>query len=195
MKLSFSKLITIARGTLLGLFARRAGWPVMIGGSVELKGLRSLTLGNRVMIGSYAVVGRDVVLGNLSSIGRNTYVDNGVTIGDRVSISRNCSLVTSTHGSDAPDRRAGRARFVSPLRIGDGCWIGTDVVILPQVTEIGAYTVVGAGAVVTRNLPANVLAVGNPARVIRELPPLPITQPAGRSPVSQPAPDTQADEA
>lgn len=55
-----------------------------------------------------------------------------------------------------------------PVRIGSGCWIGAGVNILPGIT-IGDNTVVGAGAVVTKDLPANVVAVGNPCRVLREI--------------------------
>jgi maltose O-acetyltransferase len=57
---------------------------------------------------------------------------------------------------------------VARITIGDKVWIGGGAIMLPGVT-IGANTVVGAGAVVTRDLPANVVAVGNPARVVREL--------------------------
>lgn len=56
----------------------------------------------------------------------------------------------------------------SPIAIGDGVWLGGGVIVLPGVT-IGENTVVGAGAVVTRDLPDGVVAVGNPARVIREV--------------------------
>ena len=58
--------------------------------------------------------------------------------------------------------------FALPVTIGDGCWIGGGVIILPGVT-IGEGCVIGAGSVVAKNIPANSLAVGNPCRVIREI--------------------------
>ena len=58
--------------------------------------------------------------------------------------------------------------FAKPVAIGNDCWFGANVVVCPGVT-IGENSVVGAGSVVTRDIPANVVAVGNPARVIREL--------------------------
>lgn len=69
-------------------------------------------------------------------------------------------------------RRAGEICFVSPLEIGEGSWIGTDVIVLPQVKKIGAYSVIGAGSVVTKDVPDNVVVAGNPAKIIRELEPI-----------------------
>ncbi|MCO7221391.1 sugar O-acetyltransferase [Klenkia sp. PcliD-1-E] len=90
-----------------------------------------------------------------------------VTIGDDVQIGPGVQLLTPTHPID-PVRRRERWEGSAPITIGDGVWLGGGVVVLPGVT-IGRDTVVGAGSVVTRDLPPRVVAVGNPARVVREL--------------------------
>jgi maltose O-acetyltransferase len=108
-------------------------------------------------------------------IGANVFVNWGsvfldvgrITLGDFVQLGPNVQLLTATHPLDAGRRREGW-EGVEPITIGDDVWLGGGVIVLPGVT-IGARTVVGAGAVVTRGLPEGVLAVGNPARVIREL--------------------------
>ncbi|AUX47635.1 maltose O-acetyltransferase [Sorangium cellulosum] len=90
-----------------------------------------------------------------------------ITIGDDVLMGPNVQLITATHPVE-PEPRRQRWERGKPIKIGNNVWLGTMVIVLPGVT-IGDNTVVGAGAVVTRDLPANVLAVGNPARVIRSL--------------------------
>jgi maltose O-acetyltransferase len=90
-----------------------------------------------------------------------------VTIGDDVQIGPNVQILTPTHPLDAELRRA-KWEAAEPIAIGDNVWLGGGAIVLPGVS-IGADTVIGAGAVVTRDVPANVVAVGNPARVIRTL--------------------------
>ncbi len=90
-----------------------------------------------------------------------------ITIGDDVQIGPNVQLLTPTHPLE-PGPRRDKWEGAQPITIGDNVWLGGGVVVCPGVT-IGADTVVGAGSVVTKDLPARVLAVGNPARVIREL--------------------------
>ena len=93
------------------------------------------------------------------------FASGGVEIGKHVMISSNCSISSVTHPVDAA-RRASQPLLMKPVRIEDNVWIGMGVVILPGVT-IGADAVVGAGAVVTRDVPAQTVVVGNPARVLR----------------------------
>ena len=76
-------------------------------------------------------------------------------------------IYTATHTMDYLERRNWTA-YNKPVRIGDDCWIGGGAIICPGVT-IGPRSIIGAGAVVTRDIPADSLAVGNPARVIRTL--------------------------
>lgn len=90
-----------------------------------------------------------------------------ITIGDDVQIGPNVQLLTPTHPLDAEPRRA-KWEAAAPIEIGDNVWLGGGVIVLPGVA-IGADTVVGAGAVVTKDLASGVLAVGNPARVVRRL--------------------------
>ena len=90
-----------------------------------------------------------------------------VTIGDDVQIGPNVQLLTPTHPVEPGPRRE-KWEAAAPITIGDNVWLGGGVIVCPGVT-IGENTVVGAGAVVVGDLPANVVAVGNPARVIRQL--------------------------
>lgn len=90
-----------------------------------------------------------------------------ITIGDDVQMGPHVQLLTPTHPVE-PGPRRDKWEAAKPIAIGDNVWLGGGVVVLPGVT-IGENTVVGAGSVVTRDLPANVVAVGNPARVVRTI--------------------------
>lgn len=90
-----------------------------------------------------------------------------ITIGDDTRIGPGVQLLTPTHPLE-PDRRREGWESAEPITIGSNVWLGGGVVVCPGVT-LGDDTVVGAGSVVTRDLPAGVLAVGNPARVVRPL--------------------------
>lgn len=89
-----------------------------------------------------------------------------VTIGNNVLFGPNVQIYTATHPTNAEERN--KFQFAKPITIGNDCWIGGNVVICPGVT-IGDGCTIGAGAVVTKDIPANSLAVGNPARVIKKL--------------------------
>ncbi len=110
-----------------------------------------------------------------TSIGARTFANWGlvlldvatVVIGDDVQIGPNVQLLTATHPVEPGPRRE-KWEAAKPIVIGDNVWLGGGVIVCPGVT-IGADTVVGAGAVVTGDLPASVVAVGSPARVIRDL--------------------------
>ncbi|MFC3501240.1 sugar O-acetyltransferase [Micromonospora krabiensis] len=91
----------------------------------------------------------------------------GVTIGDHVLFGPRVGIYTSNHSLDPAERAAG-ACYAKPVTIGDHVWIGGDVTINQGVT-IGDNTVVGSGSVVTRSIPSGVVAVGSPARVLREI--------------------------
>ena len=90
-----------------------------------------------------------------------------ITIGDDVQIGPNVQLLTPTHPLDAHLRRE-KWEAAEPITIGSNVWLGGGVIVLPGVT-IGQNSVVGAGAVVTRDLPDNVVAMGIPARVVRSV--------------------------
>jgi maltose O-acetyltransferase len=91
-----------------------------------------------------------------------------VTIGDNVMMGPRVQLLTALHPIEDHDARIAGWETTAPIVIGDRVWFGGGVIVCPGVT-IGDNTVVGAGSVVTRDLPDHVLAVGNPARVVRKI--------------------------
>ena len=131
-----------------------------------------------------------------AQIGENCYIEpplhanwsgKHVHLGDNVYANFNLTLVDDTHiyiGSNTmigpnviiataghpvlPELRLKVAQFNSPVHIGKNCWLGAGAIVLPGVT-IGDNTVIGAGSVVTKDIPANVVAVGNPCRVLRSI--------------------------
>ena len=90
-----------------------------------------------------------------------------VTFGDNVFVAPHCGFYTAGHPLDHERRNAG-LEYALPITIGNNVWIGAQVCVLPGVT-IGDDSVIGAGSVVTKDIPAGVLAAGNPCRVIREI--------------------------
>ena len=109
------------------------------------------------------------------SIGRRFYANTGcvfldcarIEIGDHVFLGPNVQLYAVTHPLEAELRRQGLERGL-PITIGDDAWLGGGVIVCPGV-EIGEGAVVGAGSVVVRDIPAHVVAAGNPCRPIRSL--------------------------
>ena len=95
-------------------------------------------------------------------------MDSGkITIGNNVFIAPNVCIITEEHAMDVKQRLEG-LEYTHPVNIGDNVWICTGSLILPGVT-IGANSVIGAGSVVTKDIPPNSLAVGNPCKVIRQI--------------------------
>jgi maltose O-acetyltransferase len=90
-----------------------------------------------------------------------------VTFGINAFLAPNVQIYTATHPTNAQERISGR-EFGKPITIGDNVWIGGSSVILPGV-NIGHNAVIGSGSVVTKNIPDNVVAVGNPCRVVKQL--------------------------
>lgn len=90
-----------------------------------------------------------------------------VTIGSRTLFGPNAQVYTATHPTHYQERASGR-EFAKPIAIGEDVWVGGSAVICPGVT-IGDRTIIGAGSVVTRDIPSDVFAAGNPCRVIRPL--------------------------
>ena len=93
--------------------------------------------------------------------------DIDIYIGNHVMIAPNVTITATGHPVH-PELRKNGTQFSIPVRIEDDVWIGANVVILPGVT-IGKNSVIGAGSVVTKNIPDNVVAVGNPCQVLREI--------------------------
>ncbi|MDR2981554.1 MAG: sugar O-acetyltransferase [Puniceicoccales bacterium] len=139
-------------------------------------------LGNHVYvdIDFHCEYGKNIFIGNKVIINMNcTFVDNNrIEIGNNVLIASNVQIYTATHPTKAVerivqdwDKNSGRSycnTYALPVKISDNSWIGGGSIILPGVT-IGENSVIGAGSVVTRSIPENSIAVGNPCRVIKSI--------------------------
>jgi maltose O-acetyltransferase len=128
-----------------------------VGEDVEIRQPLRVDYGYQIHIGPRSFANWGLVAADVARI----------DIGADVQIGPNVQLLTPTHPVE-PEPRREKWEAAQPITIGDNVWLGGGVIVCPGVT-IGADTVVGAGSVVVRDLPAGVLAVGNPARVVREL--------------------------
>lgn len=107
--------------------------------------------------------------------GKNVYAnfnltcvdDTHIYVGDYTMIGPNVTVATAGHPI-LPELREKAYQYNMPVHIGRNCWLGAGVVVLPGVT-IGDNTVIGAGSIVTKDIPSGVVAVGNPCRVLREI--------------------------
>jgi len=108
-------------------------------------------------------------------IGNNLYMNYGcivldcniVEIGDNVKCAPNVQIYTAYHPTDPQIRLSGK-ELAAPIKIGNNVWIGGSAIVCPGVS-IGDNTTIGAGSVVVKDIPANVIAVGNPCKVIRDI--------------------------
>lgn len=107
--------------------------------------------------------------------GKNIYCNFGVTmvddthiyVGDNTMFAPHVTIATAAHPI-LPELREKACQYNMPVKIGKNCWLGANVIVLPSIT-IGDNVVVGAGSVVTKDLPDNVVAVGNPCKVLRSI--------------------------
>ena len=107
--------------------------------------------------------------------GKNVYAnfnltlvdDTHIYIGDHTMIGPNVVIATGGHPL-LPELRQKGYQYNAPVHIGKNCWIGAGAIIVPGIT-IGDHSVIGAGSVVTKDIPSNVLVVGNPCKVLREI--------------------------
>jgi len=127
------------------------------GDGVHIRPPFHLEYGTRVSIGARTFFNYDCVMLDVAP----------VTIGAACQVASRVQFVTPTHPIDPGPRRTGW-ESAKPIVVGDNVWLSAGVIVCPGVT-IGDDTVVGAGAVVTRDLPAGVVAMGVPARVLREI--------------------------
>lgn len=115
-----------------------------------------------------------IARGRLVSIGANTYINSNFTLVDdyKITIGKDCliapNVVISTTGHPIEPSMRTKGMYSFPVTIGNNVWIGMGAMILPGVT-IGDNSVIGAGSVVSRDIPANVIAMGAPCKVIREI--------------------------
>lgn len=115
--------------------------------------------------------GRHVHFGKrvYANFGLTCVDDTHIYIGDHVMIGPNCVLATANHPIH-PALRERAYQYNLPIHIGRNCWLGAGVIVVPGVT-IGENTVIGAGSVVTKDIPAGVVAAGSPCRVLRAIGP------------------------
>ncbi len=113
--------------------------------------------------------GYNIEIGDNFFANHNCVILDGakVKFGDNVFIAPNCGFYTAGHPVDSARRNAG-LEYAYPITVGNNVWIGGGVQVMPGVT-IGSNVVIGGGSVVTHDIPDNVIAVGNPCRVLREI--------------------------
>jgi maltose O-acetyltransferase len=128
-----------------------------VGERVQVRPPFFCEFGTQVSIGSGTFVNVDCVMLDVAAI----------TLGEACQLGPRVQLLTPTHPVDPGPRRAGW-EAAEPIAVGANVWLGGGVIVLPGVT-IGDDTVVGAGSVVSRDLPAGVVALGVPARAVREI--------------------------
>lgn len=176
----FHRLREQAGGVHARIFLARillAPIPLYFAGAIRTRVLRMLGLrigGSTDFAGMPTITGHGDIYARLT-IGEECWINirlvlnvgNRVTIGDRVSIGHEVMILTDSHEM-GPERQRAADLISMPIVIGSGVWIGARAIILPGVT-VGDSAVVAAGAVVTNDVPPNVLVGGVPARVIREL--------------------------
>ena len=133
---------------------------------------RRFSLGRRSVVESYCCINNavgDVVIGDHTRIGIHCTVIGPVTIGSHVNLAQGITVTALNHNFSDPSLRIDEQGVsTKAVVIGDDVWIGANAVILPGVT-IGSHVVVAAGAVVTKDVPANTLVGGVPAKIIKQL--------------------------
>lgn len=124
--------------------------------------------GKDVNIGKGARIDSDISIGDYSGIGTNSILDGSITIGDNVMMGEGCIILHHNHRFDRLDIPMCQQGFYEekPVRIGNDVWIGIRVTILPGV-KVGSHCIIGAGAVVTKDVPDYAIVGGNPARILR----------------------------
>lgn len=125
-------------------------------------------VGKNVNIEKNATICSEVSIGDNSGVGINAIIPNGVTIGENVMMGQDCIIYTTNHehsSIEIPMCQQGMTER-RPVTIGNDVWIGARVIILPGV-KIGNGSIIGAGAVVTKDVPDYVIFAGNPAKVVK----------------------------
>ena len=146
------------------------GWRFGYWVRMKLVSLIFLKCGKDVIIKSraYFGTGEGVIIGDRSQLGRNIKAESDLKVGDDVVMGPDVVILSSSHAFDSVDfpvnKQGGRPR--RPVTIGNDVWIGTRVIILPGI-QVGDHAIIGAGSVVTKNVPPLAIVAGNPAKVIR----------------------------
>jgi acetyltransferase-like isoleucine patch superfamily enzyme len=166
VRINLEKIIGGFRGLLLKQFFKQCGFPLVIENGVKLSKSKTIEIGDRVYIRSSSQIlenvkiHNNVFIGHYCDIGKNTVLEDDVTLADYVCI------LGDTHDYSNINKRAGKMYSLGSKIIGKGAWIGYRAIILPQVSYIRRGAVVGAGSVVTKDVPDGCIVVGNPARIV-----------------------------
>lgn len=130
--------------------------------------LMGVSMGRNINIEKGANFAADLRIGDRSSIGKNALISQNVVIGKDVMMGPECIILTQNHNhldSNIPMIEQGY-EAAKPVEIGNDVWIGARVIILPGV-KVGNHSIIGAGAVVTKNVPDYSIVVGVPAKIIK----------------------------
>src|SRR5690242_9510878 len=147
---------------------------VLFGKNVKLSefiNLYGCEIGDETKIGAFVEVQKNARIGRRCKISSHTFICEGVTIEDHVFVGHGVTFINDSFPratTEDGELQTEKDWKVEPTRVRTGASIGSGATILCNV-EIGEHAIVGAGAVVTRNVPARAVVVGNPARVIRDL--------------------------
>lgn len=158
------------------IFKSTIGKGIYVGRRATIRGLshivfdKNVRIGNDIRIQMYRKdatlhLGENVYMGN-----RNSFLLGGnITIGNDTLIASDILISSENHGTDPENPLSyGKQELIcKDVAIGSGCWIGEKVIILPGIT-VGDKAVIGAGSVVTKDIPPYCIAVGNPAKVIKK---------------------------
>jgi acetyltransferase-like isoleucine patch superfamily enzyme len=148
---------------------------VKLGKDVKLSkfiNLYGCTIGDNTKIGAFVEIQKNATVGKNCKISSHTFICEGVTIEDDVFIGHNVTFVNDTYPratSAAGDLQTEADWKVEPTVVKKGASIGSSATLLANVT-IGEQAIVGAGSVVTKDVPAQAIVAGNPARIFRKLP-------------------------
>jgi acetyltransferase-like isoleucine patch superfamily enzyme len=138
---------------------------------IEIEAACALDRGVVLLCSGEPLTHPKIHIGAATYINRNTFLDatESITIGKECAIGPGCYITDHDHGQDVSLQPLAQPMLSKPTQIGDRVWLGANVTVLKGVT-IGENTTVGAGSVVTKDLPAGAIAVGIPAKVIRYKP-------------------------
>ena len=151
----FERMLKSYKLNLLKKRLKKCGSNIKLESSVHVFVPEGLSIGDNTSIAPYTVI----------------YATFGVTIGKNCLISSNCGISSYNHIIESLERPANTdrdAEFSKPVIIGDNVWIGMNSCVLPGIT-IGDNSIIGSGSVVTKNIPANEIWVGNPAKCIKKI--------------------------
>ncbi len=147
---------------------------VRLGKNVKLSkfiNLYGCTIGDNTKIGAFVEIQKNACIGNNCKISSHTFICEGVTVEDDVFIGHNVTFVNDAYPratTESGQLQTESDWNVEPTLIKKGASIGSGATILSNVT-IGEHAIIGAGSTVTKDVPANVIAAGNPARVLKKI--------------------------